>query len=133
MKIVSNVDAQLSREAGRHENWLTANKCTNREKYDYIKEMGVQEYFENFQRMRSELGDIYYEIKLKKNYSMAEFYRLFMSEDYSSDRSFMVCLSDMAFRDNIVTPQLPRYRKMEKVIKCYEDYKDIKERLQDES
>ena len=56
-------DTHLSREAGRHDNFLAEVKHHCPEKYAWLKQHGIRAYDDRSNEIRQQLGVLYYQLK----------------------------------------------------------------------
>ena len=75
-------DAELSVLAGKSPNYLSYIKYSNKEKYEYMKKHGIKKYEHDFDELKIELQQIYFE--LLETRKLADFYKTTLTDIFES-------------------------------------------------
>ncbi len=121
-------DSRLSIEAGKHTNYLAQMKNSNNGKYHFVKKIGVETYIDNSKEMKAKVGQIYWEIKENKKLTFTSLYNYIEEPIYTSVRSFIMSISNLAFRTTESTLPLDTYKRMEILIFEYEKWRKHEQR-----
>lgn len=117
-------DTEISLAAGKSESYMRVLKSMNKEKYNLLKEYGIEEFEHMYKTLKNKLAEIYWEIKETKNLSFANLYRSSnkIQNNYKSIESLNVGMSKFAFSSSMRTT-VSGFTKMNIIIKEYEKYK----------
>ncbi len=116
-------DRQLSLQEGKYANFLAEVKHKNPKLYDAYKRYGIQEYSRLSKNIRTDLGNMYYELSLKRK--LKSFYRTNMKDLFTSYEGMYQWFNRTAF-SSIENLNVNSFKKAKKVLKIYNDTKDNK-------
>ncbi len=90
-------------------------------KYRYMLLYGYDSYDREAMRLRSVMAEIYYTLQPKR--LMSDFYRSQLQDEYTTNASFIVSLTNLAFGSSDLLIKFPAFRRMKKIEKAYRRYK----------
>ena len=118
-------DQELSELAGYDSNWLAEIKWRNPRKYKVLKRMKPWNYTNYDLKLRTRLGEIYYEIREDQYMTLSEFWSLYLTSIISTKHAFMVYIKTMAFGYTEASTRLSAVKRMQYIVKAYDKYRRI--------
>jgi len=110
-------DRELSLQAGKSSNYLAEVKWRNPSFYNFLKKEGIINYENKASMLRAHLAEIYYEIKIRPDMSLTEFYNDYLHDQHASKWAFMTYKT---------ITQYKTYKKIENIIYKFKQYKNTK-------
>ncbi len=118
-------DQALSKQAGKHLNYLAEVKYNSPRKYKLLKEYGIQGYFDKIMEYRTHLADIHYSLTSVKK--LKAFYRDMLEDEFPSYDAFINWIGNHAYSSN--ENMMPEtFHRCEKIFDAYESYKSLHNR-----
>ena len=126
-------DQELSEIAGYDSNWLAEIKWRNPRKYKLLKKMKPWNYADYDLKLRTRLGEIYYEIREDPDMTLSEFWDLYLRSIITSKHAFMMYIKTMAFNNTEASTRLTAVKRMQYIVKSYSKYKELKDGTKDKA
>jgi len=118
-------DSQLSINAGRGRNFLTITRHYSPEKYDKMKELGIDSYIDESIRLRLVASTLYYDL-LEKN-ALSACYRDYCRDLIKTQETFFSFIYNSAFGNANTVMSIGLFNKLTKLEKQYKEYKKEKQ------
>ena len=110
-------DRQLSIDAGEHSNFLSSIKFHNMKKYNYIKEVGINQFNEEQLDLINNVTEMHTDLIHARLGSI--FWKQYLTEYFSSNQSFLNQGSDLSYRIRHGSMNMNAFIKWSKIIQIY--------------
>ena len=111
-------DRQLSLEAGKSGDYLSRVKHHSLPKYHKMKEIGINEYERYAKSLRTEMANIYWDIKEDDELTFMSLYN-HLTDVYKTYNSFITSLNNIAFGEGAYLTNYNTLGRMERIVKAY--------------
>ena len=119
-------DQELSMNAGYWKNFLAVTKSRDPYKYRILKRMSIHGYDTYANWVRTQLGNIYWEIKENDDMTFTEFYNNHLSNVVVSKQALMNYFLKMSFRHPTQSTKYKAVKRMQRIVKEFNKYKRSK-------